>query len=81
MAVALALGLSMYNHSISRIGAILRAVVNGDLESPRSSSVLSELNFKHSWIFCLNAVCDQRGMFVVASATAEFNQNEVLGSV
>lgn len=79
MAVALALGLSMNDKSISWIGcAIDRVVEYCDFESPRRPSVLAELHFKHSWIFCLNAICDQRGMSVVASATTEFNQNEVI---
>lgn len=68
----------MHGQSVARVGsAIARAVENGDLESPCHAIVLLEFVPEHSWIFCLNALCNNIGMLVVGSAAAELNQNEV----
>ena len=56
---------------------ILRVVVYGDLESARRALVLSQLNSELVWVFCLYALCNDRSMLVVASASAELDKYEM----
>ena len=77
VAVALTLGLGVHNECAIGSTRILRIVIDINFESSRDALVLPQLNFEHAWVFGLDAVCNRRGVAVVASAPAEFDEDKV----
>lgn len=77
MTVALPLRFLVHHDGLTGIRRILRVVVDGHLESARRALVLPQLNSELVWVFCLDALCNDRSMLVVASAPAELDKYEV----
>ena len=77
MAVALPLRFLVHHDGLSGGRRILRVVEDGHLKSARHALILLQLNFELVGVFCLDALCNDRSMLIVASPSAELDKYEM----
>ena len=79
LGIALTLGLTVDEYAVLSVLGRLRILVEieCDLKSAGGAVVASELHAELAGVFCFDALCDHRGILVIASATAVVDNNEV----